>query len=224
MPFHVGLDLGQAADYTALAVVHSVHTQTPDGKAAKGLHLRHLERYPLKTPYPEIVEEVAALVRDEKLSPTEYDPSRGRYSSKPPALVVDNTGVGVAVTDLLKGKRLRFTPVTITGGDTAHRVKGNWRVPKRDLVAALEVPFHTGELRVAEGLTLWSALREELLNFRRKINLKTAHDSYEHWRETDHDDLVLATALACWQATRRRSVLRVVDVQGRMRSFGGASS
>ena len=138
--------------------------------------------------------------------------------------MVDNTGVGVAVTDLLKGKRLRFTPVTITGGDTAHRVKGNWRVPKRDLVAALEVPFHTGELRVAEGLTLWSALREELLNFRRKINLKTAHDSYEHWRETDHDDLVLATALACWQATRRRSVLRVVDVQGRMRSFGGASS
>jgi hypothetical protein len=224
MPFYVGLDLGQAADYTALAVVHSVHRRTPDGQTAKGLHLRHLERYPLRTPYPEIVERVAALVRDEKLSPTEYDHTRGRYSSRPPALVVDNTGVGVAVTDLLKGKGLRFTPVTITGGDTAHRVKGNWRVPKRDLVAALEVPFHTGELRVAEGLTLWSALREELLNFRRKINVKTAHDSYEHWRETDHDDLVLATALACWQATRRRSVLRVVDVQGRVRSIGGASS
>jgi hypothetical protein len=63
---------------------------------------------------------------------------------------------------------------------------------------------------VAEGLTLWPALKEELLNFRRKINLKTAHDSYEHWRESDHDDLVLATALACWWATQRRSVLRVV--------------
>jgi hypothetical protein len=116
----------------------------------------------------------------------------------------------VAVTDLLKGKGLRFTPVTITSGDRAHKSSGNWRVPKRDLVAALEIPFHTGELKVAKGLTLWPALREELLNFRRKINLKTAHDSYEHWRETDHDDLVLATALACWQATRRRDVLRVV--------------
>jgi hypothetical protein len=204
------LDLGQTADYTALAVVQSVQTRIPDGPVVKGLHLRHLERYPLRTPYPEIVEKVAALVRYEKLSPTEYDPSRGRYSSQPPALVVDNTGVGVAVTDLLKGKGLRFTPVTITGGDAAHKASGNWRVPKRDLVAALEVPFHTGQLKVAEGLTLWPALREELLNFRRKINLKTAHDSYEHWRETDHDDLVLATALACWRATRRRDVLRVV--------------
>jgi hypothetical protein len=210
VPFHVGLDLGQAVDYTALAVVHAVRTQTPDGQMAKGLHLQHLERYPLRTPYPEIVEKVAALVRDEKLSPTEYDPSRGRYSSQPPALVVDNTGVGVAVTDLLEGKGLRFTPVTITGGDAAHKSSGIWRVPKRDLVAALEVPFHTGELKVPEGLTLWPALREELLNFRRKINLKTAHDSYEHWRESDHDDLVLATALACWWATKRRSVLRMV--------------
>ena len=78
MPFHVGLDLGQAADYTALAVVHSVHTRTPNGQTVKGLHLRHLVRYPLRTPYPEIAEKVAALVRDEKLSPTEYDPSRGR--------------------------------------------------------------------------------------------------------------------------------------------------
>jgi hypothetical protein len=221
MPFFVGLDLGQSADYTALAVVHSVHTRTPDGQMAKALHLRHLERYPLRTPYPEIAENVAALIRDEKLSPTEYDPSRGRYSTQPPALVVDNTGVGVAVTDLLKSKGLKFTPVTITGGDTAHKTGRNWRVPKRDLVAALEVPFHTGALKLAEGLTLWPVLKEELLNFRRKINLTTAHDSYEHWRETDHDDLVLATALACWRATRRRAVLRVVDVQGRVRSFGG---
>ena len=25
-----------------------------------------------------------------------------------------------------------------------------------------------------------------------------AHDSYEHWRESDHDDLVLAVACAAW--------------------------
>ena len=83
-------------------------------------------------------------------------------------------------------------------------------MPKRDLVAALEVPFHTGELQVAQGLKLWSALREELLSFRRKINLKTAHDSCEHWRESDHDDLVLACALACWGARRPRQALRLI--------------
>ncbi len=97
-----------------------------------------------------------------------------------------------------KSKGLRFKAVTITGGDHANYSGGSYRVPKRDLVAALEVSLQTNTLKVAEGLELWPALREEMLNFRRKINLKTPHDSYEHWRESDHDDLVLATALACW--------------------------
>jgi hypothetical protein len=45
MPFYVGLDLGQAADYTALAVVQSVVEKSPAGGTEKFLHLRHLERY-----------------------------------------------------------------------------------------------------------------------------------------------------------------------------------
>ena len=36
MSFYVGLDLGQSADYTALAVVEDTRA---------GLHLWHLERY-----------------------------------------------------------------------------------------------------------------------------------------------------------------------------------
>jgi hypothetical protein len=205
VPFYVGLDLGQAADYTALAVVQSVIEQKPEGGTEKFLHLRHLERYELGTPYPDVADKVATLMRDERLSPNEYDPSRLRVFRKEPQLIVDDTGVGRAVADLLKGKGLKFTAVTITGGDEVNRVaSGRYRVPKRDLVGALEVPFHTGRLKIAESMELWPALKKELLNFRRKINLKTAHDSYEHWREGDHDDLVLAAALACWWITRRR--------------------
>jgi hypothetical protein len=210
MTFCVGLDLGQSADYTALAVIQDGTREIPGGGTERFLHSRHLERYPLRTLYPDIAEGVVALMRDERLSPQEYDPSRLRYFNRAPELVVDNTGVGPAVTDLLKKKGLSFKAITITGGDKAHAVGGGkHRVPKRDLVSALEVPFHTGELKVAEGLELWNVLREELLNFRRKIDLRTAHDSYEHWRESDHDDLVLATALACWWLRRQRSVLRV---------------
>jgi hypothetical protein len=206
MPFYVGLDLGQAADYTAMAVVQSVKEQSPEtGRIEKNLHLRHLERYELGTPYPEIANKVVALMRDERLSPNEYDPSARRVFRKAPQLIVDDTGVGRAVADLLKSKGLKFTAVTITGGDEVHSVGGGrYRVPKRDLVGALEVPFHTGRLKIAEGMELWPTLKKELLNFRRKINLKTAHASYEHWREGDHDDLVLAAALACWWITRRR--------------------
>jgi hypothetical protein len=205
------LELGQAADYTALAVVQTVAQVNPAGGREQYLHLRHLERYDLGTPYPEIADKVASLVRSPSLMPQEYDPSRLRYFRKPPELIVDDTGVGRAVTDLLKTKGLKFKAVTITGGDEVHAVGGGrYRVPKRDLVGALEVPFHTGRLKIAEGMELWPALKKELLNFRRKIKLKTAHDSYEHWRESDHDDLVLAAALACWWITRRqRGTLRV---------------
>jgi hypothetical protein len=118
-------------------------------------------------------------------------------------LVVDKTGVGVAVTDLLTERGLRYIGVTITGlGQKANKVGvRDYTVPKADLVAALEVPFHSGKLKIAEGLELWPTLRHELLNFRRKQNKVTAHISYEHWRESEHDDMVLAAALACWKAT-----------------------
>src|SRR5215212_7731058 len=205
MPFYVGLDLGQAADYTAVAVIEDGKKKNPAGGIESYLHLRHLERYDLRTLYPDIAEGVAALMRDERLSPQEYDPSRLRYFRTAPELIVDQTGVGPAVTDILKKKGLKFKAITITGGDDVHAVGGGrYRVPKRDLISALEVPFQTGELRVAEDMRLWPELKKELLNFRRKINLKTAHDSYEHWRESDHDDLVLAAALACWWARRLR--------------------
>ncbi len=57
--YYVGLDLGQSNDYTALAVVQKVPTlETQTGKKGHELHLRHLERYPLKTSYTKIADHV----------------------------------------------------------------------------------------------------------------------------------------------------------------------
>ena len=190
MSFYVGLDLGQAADFTALAVLELANTE----EGERELHLRHLERYPLRTPYTAVADSVAALV--EKLC----DLSLLRDE---PDLLVDNTGVGRAVTDVLRGKGLRFKAITLTGSSQVTRGDaGEYRVPKADVVDALVVPFQSGTLKVARGLELWPTLRTELLNFRRKINPATAHASYEHWRDSDHDDLVLAAALAAWGAQR----------------------
>jgi hypothetical protein len=38
--------------------------------------------------------------------------------------------------------------------------------------------------------------------FKVKININTGNESFEAWRERDHDDLVLAVALACWFGER----------------------
>ena len=211
--YYCGLDLGQSNDYTALAIVQRVPTHDPQtGKHGVDLHLRHLERYPLKTSYTDIADSVRDLLTGPPFTKNIRDGLRVRRAITE---LVDKTGVGVTVTDLLKERRLRVIGVTITGLGQKVNCNGirDYSVPKQDLVAALEVPFHKGTLKVAKGLEGWGKLREEFLNFRRKQNTKTGYNSYEHWREGDHDDLVLAAALAAWKAQYKRpgtSRLRVI--------------
>jgi hypothetical protein len=52
------LDLRQAADFTALAVLEAVSAE----EAERELHLRHLEPYPLRAPYTAVADGVVALV------------------------------------------------------------------------------------------------------------------------------------------------------------------
>ena len=177
--FIIGLDLGQAQDYTALCIME---------KAGQELHLRHLNRFSLRTPYPAIVADLSGLMGNPSL--------KGQSVS----LVVDATGVGRAVVDLIWEVGLSCVPVTITGGTDATFEGGSYKVPKRDLVGSVAVFLQTNRLKVAEGLPLVDVLVNELLNFKVKIDPVTAHDSYSAWREGIHDDLVLSVALACWYA------------------------
>lgn len=107
--------------------------------------------------------------------------------------------------DLLRQKGLRPRGVTITEGDKGSPEGADWRVPKRELVSTIQVLLQGGRLKIAEELPNAAVLIQELLHFRVKIDLVTAHDSYGPWRERVHDDLVLAIALACWYGQIRRA-------------------
>src|SRR5829696_5804373 len=76
--------------------------------------------------------------------------------------------------------------------------------PASPRAAGPVAPFEGKRLKIARSMLLVDELVKELQNFKVKVNLQTAHDSYEAWRESDHDDLVLALALACWWAEHRR--------------------
>jgi hypothetical protein len=80
--------------------------------------LRHLERYPLRTPAPEIADGVAAPVRSEHLVTHMTDEM---LNSVPlyPELVIDQTGVEAPVADLLAARGLDFRSVIITGGESS---------------------------------------------------------------------------------------------------------
>jgi len=214
MPYYVGLDLGQSAEYTAVAVVFDTWAEPAPQQYVPQLQVRHLERFPLRTPYPDIVGHVTDLLRDEALHPLEWTTPVHQEKTHP-TLVIDSTGVGAPVTDLFDKRRVRYVAVTITGGNTVTRIgTRKFGVPKRDLVTALEVPFHKGEMMIAEELELKDVLVKELQGFKRKIKLTTGHDTYEHWREGDHDDLVLATALATWWCRRRKRGISVTRADG----------
>jgi hypothetical protein len=213
MPYYVGLDLGQSADYTALAVVHDTFIEPAPAYRVPQLQVVHLERYPLRTSYVDIVDSVIGLLRKQQLHPWEWTRPLHQEQTHP-TLIVDRTGVGAPVTDLFTKRRVTFVQVTITGGTSVTRGEGSrhYHVPKRDLVSSLEVPFHNQQLVIAKDLDLRPTLEKELAGFKRKIKLTTGHDSYEHWREGDHDDLVLACSLAAWFARRKTKGTRTLKI------------
>jgi hypothetical protein len=105
----------------------------------------------------------------------------------------------------LEGTNLTVTPcwISLTGGSSvSHSPNGFLNVPKRDVISAALVLLQNQQLKIADALALKDTLVKELLAFRVKINISTAHDSYEAFREGDHDDLVLSVAMACWCGER----------------------
>lgn len=191
----VGVDLGQSQDYTAVCVVESGPSGVPAvaTRPQRAYQLRYLSRLPLGTPYPEIVRQVLALLERAPLT-------------RAVPLVVDKTGVGAPVVDMFRvGVKpyagVRPRAVTITGGESVQREDPfDLRVPKRHLASLLVALYQSRRLQMAPSLPLVRDLIEELKNFKVKVNLATGHDSYEAWRESIHDDLVLTVALACWYA------------------------
>jgi hypothetical protein len=184
--YFIGLDLGQTQDFTALAVLQRRDVATPGLKPEYALH--HLRRFPLGTAYTEIVPAMVTLRRKEPL--------------RQAPLVVDQTGVGRAVVDMLRQTASSVIAVTITGGHVVnHAEDGSYHVPKKELITALQVVMQGRRLQIARSLPDASLLVRELQQFQVKITA-AANETFGAWRNGQHDDLVLAVALACWWSER----------------------
>lgn len=195
----VGVDLGQQYDYTAISVIQtrekwttgenvpvSWKTGDEDKMVTYHYYLRYLERFRAK--YPDTVQRVVKITR-------KLEDDGGT------ALLVDATGVGLPVVEMMREERLDPIPIIITGGNAITESDGGYHLPKRQMISTLQGLFESGRLKISKGINHLEELLEEISNFRVKIT-KAGNDTYEAWRETDHDDMVISIAMAAWYARR----------------------
>ena len=138
-------------------------------------------------------------------------------------LLVDGTGVGEAVIDIMREKFLVPISIVFTGGNSVNEVYQPFgkvfsdtgklagasvlkeiRVPKDDLVAAGQMLVQQGRLNVAEGMKFEDDFKRQLLAFRGKVNDTTQRTKHEALTEADHDDLVVCFLMGAWYFTRQR--------------------
>lgn len=188
------MDRGKAHDQTALVVLE---------RAATELHVRHIERLPLGTSYPNPVERMAALVSSPQMA-------------RDVQVAVDSTGVGRArghrpapggSENLLHASDGHHDH----GGSNASRAGSRWSVPKRDLIAAAQVAIQTKRLKIASALPTAQFLADELAAFRVKVS-EDGKDTFRNGREPANDDLVLTLAIAVYTATRQQRRSRITHV------------
>lgn len=200
----VGVDLGQSADPTSIAVVEQVKPEIPaplrdlwrDDQRLRALEedlrsmrtryfLRVLAQCPLGESYILQCARIKQLLAREQIARHE------------PRIFVDYTGVGRAVFDIFRQERIpRLVPVTITYQGDGPNASGGLSVPKVELVSKLQAVMHTGSMEMPsdDSMPLAKVLRRELYEFRATFT-GTGRARFGA-RDGIHDDLILAAALA----------------------------
>jgi hypothetical protein len=205
-----------------------VENRTVRAKLKHHYAVRHLERFKLGTPYPDIVEKVVDMFQRKPL--------------KGATLAIDMTGVGRPVVDMfvkarsqgipfspehvqkqaqalkrlsgrdpdaswwarwlgaMKKLDARIRPITIVGGHAVTKDGAGWRVPKRELASVGQVLLGSKRLKTVKALPEAATLMKELQNFKVKINRETKTEQFSAWRDNEHDDIVLALLMALYVA------------------------
>ena len=184
----VGVDIGQKVDPTAIAVCERDYRTGARGRAEEHYIGRHVERLPLGTSYPKVAAHVAGVVE-----------ALVRRGVARPRLIVDATGVGQPVVDLLRetlgGRARDLIAATFTHGDryTQDDTARTASVGKAHLVSRLQALLQTERIKLP--VTPETAiLARELQDYEIKVD-EDANDKYGAFRVGSHDDLVTALGL-----------------------------
>jgi len=182
----VGVDIGQKHDPTAVAVVELEYR---DHNSRRDDHwlVRHLERLPLGTPYPQVADRLAKVVEG----------VRERAGTTPP-VYLDATGVGQPIADEMQRRGLAVSACYFTYGDR-RTVEGyaSVKIGKAWLVSRMLALLQGGRLHLPDTSEA-HALADELMDYEIRVD-ENANDRYGAFKVGTHDDLVTALGLAVQQ-------------------------
>jgi len=191
----IGFDLGRDRDHSAIAVLgvrmenHGQYDFAMLRQPARRiLELGTLHRIPLGTEYIEVVKHLRRIVNELQCAAGWGHPDVDIH------VVIDSAGPGQVAVELIRAQQMKINlvPTLLTSG---HEVglsnSGTRTVPRRELVANLRYLLEVELLRINSRLRHANVLEKEIAAVR------------PHGGQYEHDDLVIAAALASWYATRR---------------------
>lgn len=206
----VSIDIAKRRDFTAIQIYRDTPELIRGDKAAhapdRQFHYQDLV-YQFKGQdmrYQDLAMHVVRLLSDKKVNNNND-------------LIVDGTGVGVAVVDIFRERGLNPIPIVATSGGTARPVyadignifgtgeqlKGmqtvsEWHVPKVEMVQAGQVAMEQRLVRIAPNVNHLDDFREQLQGFKGRFNEKTNYTRYDAEDDDVHDDFITCYLMAMW--------------------------
>lgn len=138
-------------------------------------------------------------------------------------LLVDSTGIGSAVVEIMRKRQLNPIPIWYTASGTVREVyapmgqvfSGSHQlspakilkeihVPKADLVSSGMVLMQQGRLRITSGVKHLQRVQLQFERFKRLVNEQTKRVVYEAESEAIHDEDVVCYLMAAWWMQRSR--------------------
>ena len=189
----VGVDLGQRRDASTIVAIEQQQERLvwPEVQSSTApvyrwwFYVRLLERMRLDTPYPEVVKRIRRVL------------CLPQMQQMPRTLVVDGTGVGIAVVDMLHRADLdcRIRPMVITGSTNtgSHLLRNGYEsIGRGELLTWMQILVQRERLLIPVRCREAETLRKEMLSL--KLTSTTTGE---------HDDIAFAVALALWKAKVR---------------------
>jgi len=186
--YWLGVDLAQAQDNTALVCVHDECLPLWNaGRQVLGLRARTIvfaDKFK-GVSYPDVVSHVIRTMLK--------DPLRGRTR-----LVIDASGLGRVVSDLLFDQGVQHDAVQMTVGQNWVKKDRYVNVGKTLLLETLSLLFATGDLTFAHDLPLRDDILAELETFQLETTAAGNQVITQGKSGAHHGDLAIALAAACF--------------------------